>query len=194
MKFVFLAALLTVNAGAALSQQSGTEAGSQLAVLKYSWARERVAWEGSDVMTPGGVPNRPVTRKPRTDAYRKKESSEQRSARLASTGTPEQAEDPRFSFTYEVVVRNDSAKKVREIDWDYVFLAVGTEEELGRRQFTSEDSVAAGKTKKISIRVATPPAYSIRAQQTGKNESAAFTERIYIARILYDDGTEWKAN
>ena len=193
MKSVFLAVLLALSAGAVPGQQSVAETGSQLAVLKFSWNRERVAWDDSDPITSGGVPTGPRTRKPTTPEYRKKEASEQRSARLASSGTREPAEDPRFNFTYEVVVRNDSARKVREIDWDYVFLAAGTQEELGRRQFTSDEKIDAGKTKKLSVRVSTPPAYSVRAPQTGKNESAAFTEKIDIVRILYEDGTEWKA-
>ena len=194
MKSVIFLVVFVISVGAVIGQQPVAETGSQLAVLKFSWARERVAWDDNQPMVPVSASNRPLTRKPKTEEYKKKEASEQRSIQLNASTQKEPAEDPRFNYAYEVVVRNDSAKKIREVDWDYVFLAAGTEEELGRRQFTSEEKIAEGKTKKLLIRVSTPPAYTIRANQTGKKESAAFTEKIDIVRIVYDDGTEWKAN
>ena len=129
-------------------------------------------------------------------SYRKKTASEQRSIRLSSSNAANRqpAEDPRFRFTYNVVVRNDSVKKIREIDWDYIFVDKETREEIGRRQFTSDDKIEAGKTKRLSVRIATPPTHKVSAAQMGKSEASGLSESVVIARILYEDGSEWRSN
>lgn len=194
MRYALYLFLLVIAANAITAQEAGVDAGSSLAVVKQSWARERLNWDDNENVTPGGVNIRPRPRTaPTTKAYRKKEASEQRSVRLASSGTREAPEDPQFQFTYTVTVRNDSTKTIREVDWDYVFLAETTREEIGRRQFTSEEKIEPGKTKKLSVQVSSPPTRRVDVQQAGKKEKTGLDESVVILRILYDDKTEWKA-
>jgi hypothetical protein len=190
--FLFLSAIC---ADAAFAQAAVVESNSDLAVIKHSWSKERLDWDNTEELTAtAGPQTRPRIRMP--PSYRKKTAAEQRSIRLSSSNAADRqpAEDPRFQFTYNVVVRNDSGKKIREIDWDYIFVDSATREEMGRRQFTSDDKIEAGKTKKLSVRVGTPPTHRVKAAQMGKSEAAGLTESVVIARILYEDGSEWKTN
>src|SRR5687768_11367896 len=133
------------------------------------------------------------TRDRKPPGLRTKEASEQRSRRANSGVARQPEEDPLYQFTYNLVVRNDSSKKIREIDWDYVFSDAQTREELGRRQFTSAEKIDPGKTKKLTIRVSSPPTLKIDVYRMGKKESDGLAGAIEISRILYDDDSEWKA-
>ena len=174
-------------------QQPPLETNGELAILKYSWAKERVNWDHEENIVPGGIPTRVSSEKSNAPAeYQKKVASDQRSVRLDASGTKKAAEDPRVRYTYSVTVRNDSAKKIVEIDWDYIFFDEKTGEEIGRRQFTSDDKIEAGKTKKLLAQVASPPTHKVDINQTGKNEKTGMTENVLIVRIRYQDKSEWK--
>lgn len=193
MKFGFLLLSIVLNAVAAFGQLAAAGPESGVSVLKHSWSKERVAWDDADPIMPGGVSTTPRSRKPKTDEYRKKEASEQRSMQLNASTQKEPPEDTRFLFTYEIVVNNGSSKTIREIDWDYVFIDTETREEIGRRQFTSVEKIGAGKKKKLAIRVHTPPTRTVKVSQSGKKDAAGVTEAIEVHRILYDDDSEWRA-
>src|SRR5688500_4050809 len=128
MKIGLLMLLLGLCAVAAFAQPSVVGPDADLEVIKYSWLKERLNWDDPEPITPGGVTMRTRDRKP--PGLRAKEASEQRSSRANSSGARQTAEDPRYQFTYNLVVRNDSLKKIREIDWDYVFSDGETREEL----------------------------------------------------------------
>jgi hypothetical protein len=186
--------LLSLLVGASSFGQALPETNSELAVLKYSWTRERVNWDQEENVIPRGIPSRVITQKSNEPAeYQKKQVADRKSARLESTETAQTAEDPRIRYTYNVTVRNDSAKKIVEIDWDYIFVDEKTGEEIGRRQFTSDDKIEAGKTKKLLIQVASPPTRKVDVNRSGKNEKNGMTESVVIVRILYQDKSEWKA-
>ena len=189
---LFLLLILTA-AVSFFGQQPPPETNGELAVLKYSWARERVNWDREENIIPRGIPSRVITQKSdKPLEQQKKEVADRKSARLEATETAQTAEDPNIRYTYSVTVRNDSAKKIIEIDWDYIFLDAKTGEEIGRRQFTSGDKIEVGKTKKLLAQVAAPPTHRVDINQTGKSEKTAMTENVVIVRILYQDKSEWK--
>ena len=101
---------------------------------------------------------------------------------------------PRYVFNYKVTVQNNSAKAIKEIDWDYIFTDASTGEVVGRREFTSTEKIGPGKKKELSVRVSSPPALTVSVYKLGENEGAGLTQAIAVLRILYDDGTEWKTN
>lgn len=191
MRTGLLMLLMALSAVAAFAQPSALETDAGLAIIKYSWLKELLNWDDAETITPAGVTMKTRDRKP--PGLRRKEASEQRSRRANSSGARQTAEDPRYQFTYNLVVRNDSLKKIREIDWDYVFSDAQTREELGRRQFTSAEKVDRGKTKKLTIRVSSPPTLKIDVYRMGKKESDGLKGTVEISRILYDDDSEWKA-
>ena len=191
--FLFLLSIL-VTAASTFGQQALPEAKAELTVLKYSWAKERVHWDQAEEIVPRGIPSRVSSQKSNAPPeYQKKQAADRRSARLEANATPQRGEDPSIRYTYNVVVQNDSRKKVIEIDWDYIFFDEKTGEEIGRRQFTSEDKIEAGKTKKLLAQVASPPTHRVDVHQTGKNEKTGITEIVVIVRILYQDKSEWKS-
>ena len=194
MRCCFIILLVLEIAASSFGQPALPKTTGELAVLKYSWTRERVNWDHAEEIVPRGIPSRVSKEKDNAPIeYQRKEASDQRSVRMKSVETKQPIEDPNVRYTYTVTVRNDSSKKIVEIDWDYVFFDTTTQEEIGRRQFTSEDKIEPGKTKKLTAQVPSPPTHRVDVNQSGKNEKAALTENVVILRILYQDKSEWKA-
>jgi len=172
-----------------------------LSVVKYSWSKERINWEGDPFG--GTVEN--------FDDLRRRRADERRFERAKASGNIGEANKveremrseqviksqqvpapPRYAFHYKVSLRNDGAKAVKELDWDYVFTDSATNEELGRHKFTSEGRVPAGKGKEFSFFIPNPPTLRVSAYALDKNERAGLQERVILVRVLYEDGTVWQ--
>jgi hypothetical protein len=69
---------------------------------------------------------------------------------------------------------------------------LNSEEELGRREFGSEQKIAPGKTKEVKFFVSSPPVRRISVQSLDKNERDGLGERIELVRVEYADGTAWQ--
>lgn len=163
-----------------------------LKVLKYSWVKERIGWEGNPLSAT--VENASEARERARTERRVTSPLEERLNRARKDEQKGEKEPPRYIFNYKVSVQNESAKAIKEIDWDYVFIDSAMGETLGRREFTSTVKIAAGKKKELSVRVSSPPTQTISVYKLGENEGAGLTQNVAILRILYEDGTEWKAD
>lgn len=94
-------------------------------------------------------------------------------------------------YVYEVKVRNNGAKGIRKLTWDYVFFEQGTETELGRRRFISRVNLSAGGTTNVVVRAAAPPTRTVAAGSAGKKPRDQYAEKIIIQRVEYADGSVW---
>ncbi len=183
-------------------QQQQEAAPPDLAVVKYSWDKERINWErdpfGGPVENFDEMRVRARNEKRLDDAKRGGGSDADRIRREARADSAilqtarNQKGPARYGFRYKVSVRNEGAKAVREIDWDYVFFDAATGEEVGRHQFTSAERVGPGKRRDFSFFIPTPPALRVSAYDLGKKERDGLEERVVVVRVLYEDGTEWR--
>ena len=98
----------------------------------------------------------------------------------------------RYVFVYKATIKNTSTKAIKSIDWDYIFLERGTENELGRQQFTSEEKIPAGKTKELVVTITKPPTKTISLTALNNNERGTLDGRVILVRIDYADGTSWQ--
>lgn len=203
--FVAFAALsaavaVAVRARAQQPAQSQTDA-SGVAVVKFGWDKERVNWEGDPFGGP--VENfdemrvRARNEKRIDDAKRGGSTETDRIRREARADSAlleiaRRKGPPRYGFRYKLSVRNDGAKAVKELDWDYVFTDSATGEELGRHKFTSEGRVPPGKRKEFSFFIPNPPTLRVSAYALDKQERAGLQEQVVLVRVLYEDGTVWQ--
>jgi hypothetical protein len=178
-----IAILFTVSV--ACAQTTTASQPSHLQVVKYSWSKDRIAWDKA-----------PFGRRTEISDVRSRRGSilEEREAREQKAGQEKPAEPPRYVFDYKLTVVNAGSKAIKEIEWDYVFTDEATGEELGRREFTSVEKIGAGKRKELSVMISKPPTRRISAYTLGKNEREGLREQVMIVRILYDDGTAWQAH
>jgi hypothetical protein len=174
----------------------------EVSVLKFSWSKERVGWQGDPFSGP--VENfdemrvRARNEKRISDAKKGGNSAEvdklSRDARSDDALIAEIHKNTpaRYKFVYKTLVQNSGAKPIKVIDWDYVFFDTQTQAEQGRRQFSSMTTIAPGKTKELKFFIASPPTRTISVNSLDKNERANLGEAVVIVRIEYGDGSVWQ--
>jgi len=199
---VALAALSAVAYARTQQQPAASQPdASGLSVVKFGWEKERVNWErdpfGGPVENFEEMRVRARNEKRIDDAKRGGGQDVDRIRREARADSAlleiaRQKGPPRYGFRYKLSVRNDGAKAVKELDWDYVFTDATTHEELGRHKFASEGHVAPGKARDFSFFIPNPPTLRVSAYALDKNERAGLDEQIVLVRILYEDGTVWE--
>ena len=203
MKLLITAACLLTSSYAVFGQ-TATQSSDlpQLAVLKYSWNKERVGWERDPFSGP--VENfdemrvRARNEKRILDAKKGGNSAEvnklERDARSDQALISEIHKNTpaRYGFVYKTSIRNDGTKTIKSIDWDYVFYEAGSRTEMGRRQFTSSEKIQPGKTKELKFFIKGPPTRTISVNALNKNERVNLGEEIVIVRVEYEDGSVWQ--
>jgi len=203
MKAIFLPLSLLVVALVSNAQTPAKLVGApEVEVVKFSWSKERVNWE----QNPFGGPNenfhemqfRARAEKRASDARRANSPDASKLEKDARTDAAIiQAErqkkgPPRYTFLYKTSIKNTSEKTIKEIDWDYAFLDAATGEELGRRQFTSVQTIGPGKSKELSVMLSAPPTQRISVYSLDKRESIGFVEQVVIVGVRYSNGTIWQ--
>jgi hypothetical protein len=196
MRVLLVLLLLLLPGGAVNAQDLPIE------LVKYSWTKERLNWEGN----PFGGPNenfhqmqfRTRSEKRVSDAKRsnspevgKLEKEAKADAAIVANENQNSA-PPRYYFMYRASMKNLSPKQIKEIDWDYIFLDAGTGEELGRRQFTSVQNIGPGKQKDLTFTLPTPPTRRVSVYALDKKERLGLTEKVIIVRVTYADGSVWE--
>jgi hypothetical protein len=197
MKVLVVLIFLLVVAGVAVAQ---TDPAVEL--VKFSWSKERLNWEGN----PFGGPNenfhqmqfRTRSEKRVSDAKRsnspevgKLEKEAKADAAIVANENQNSA-PPRYYFMYRASMKNLSAKAIKEIDWDYIFVDAATGEELDRRQFTSVQNIGPGKQKELTFTLPTPPTRRVSVYALDKKERLGLAEKVIIVRITYADGSVWE--
>lgn len=175
------------------AQSNDAQATPDVQILKYSWDKERINWEGDPFHSsqrgndPRSAVNRDTRERRGGSALIMRDYQEERKDKSRPP------DPPRYIFNYKLLIHNTGTKAIKEIDWDYVFRDATTGEELGRREFTSVEKIEPGKRKELSVSVSSPPTKKISVYALGKREREGLTEQIVVVRILFNDNTVWQA-
>jgi hypothetical protein len=174
-----------------------------VAVLKFSWSKERIGWE-RDPFSPTlenyddvrvRVRDERRLEQARRDNNRAEANKLERLARAereSAASKAQQPAPPRYVFRYKVLVKNGGTKSIKAIDWDYIFFARDTQTEIGRQQFTSEDSIGPGKTKELNVLIRKPPTRTISVMVLDKDERKTLSDQVVVVRVEYTDGSVWQ--
>lgn len=188
---VLLISVLFAAAVARAQTPAVPEGPPAVQIVKYSWSKERIAWEKDPF---GATIESFQEARSRVSTERRSVSVlVERSERVEKAAKSRPPPPPRYAFNYKLSVHNAGPKAIKEIDWDYVFRDAATGEELGRRQFTSVEKIGPGKRKDLSVLLSAPPTQRISLNTLGKREHDGLVEQVIVVRILYDDGTAWQA-
>ena len=196
--------LLVIASSVAVCAQTalGSSDQPELLVVKFGWSKERVGWQADPFGGPlenfDEMRVRARNEKRVQDAKRggsgaelsKAESDSRTDAVL--TAEIHKSGPGRYGFIYKVEIHNPGTKAVKAVDWDYVFLDANTQEELGRRQFSSLEKISPGKTRELKFFIRTPPTQRISINSLNKSERANLNEAVVIVRIEYADGSVWE--
>jgi hypothetical protein len=200
MRMRFLVILFFCWCGSVVAQTPIQQETLDFTVIKHSWAKERINWEGDpfggpvetfDDMRRRRVDERRVERARGTGniAEAAKVEREMRSEQIIKTRPPA---PPRYAFLYKVSLRNNTNKTIKAIDWDYTFFSSNTQSETGRLEFTSDAKIAPGKTKELNVMSRHPPAKTVSIYELDKTERQGLDGQVVIMRLEYTDGSIWQ--
>jgi len=200
MKCLGLILLVILSAVVACAQTTPTDS-SGIEIVKFNWTKERLGWEGNPFNGPienfEEVRARTRNEKRIEDAKRGNAADIdriRREAKADAANIEAQHKNPqsRYAFVYKTTVRNTTEKTITSIDWDYVFLDKANENELGRQQFTSDEKIAPGKTKELSVVASKPPTQTVSVTSLNTSERDSLIGRIVIVRLQFADGSVWQ--
>lgn len=202
MKWLVVALWLPLTATFSIAQTvSPPSDPSGIEVVKFSWAKERIGWERDPFGGP--IENFDETRARQRNEKRIEDAKRGGSAEIdkirreakadaANMAVKHKATPSRYVFVYKTTLKNLSDKQIKSVDWDYVFFDRTTEEELGRRQFTSEEKISPGKTKELMVALTRPPTQTISLTALNSKERNSLIERVVVVRVEYADGSSWQ--
>jgi len=187
--------LVLLCAGLVCAQQPDVE------VVKFNWSKERIGWERDPFSGP--IENFDETRARQRNERRIEEAKRgnsaevdriKREAKADAANIAAKHKDPpaRYVFVYKATIKNAGSKVIKSIDWDYVFLERGTENEVGRQQFTSDEKISPGKSKELVVTITKPPTKTISLTALNNSERGSMDGRVIVVRIDYADGTSWQ--
>jgi hypothetical protein len=195
--------LISVALAVCAQSEVTTRESSGLEVIKFSWSKERLGWErdpfGGPVENFDEMRSRTRNEKRLDDAKRGGSSAgadqvrREAKADAANLARQRQNSPSRYVFVYKTKVRNNGTTAITAIDWDYIFFERGTEIELGRQQFTSDEQIGPGKTKELTVTISSPPTHTVSVTSLNLNdEHKRLTEKIVLIRVRYEDGKVWQ--
>jgi hypothetical protein len=198
MKYMCLVLLLVIiplmfGAEAIAQESMGVE------VLKFSWSKERIGWEGDPFRGPienfDEVRARTRNEKRIEDAKRGNSGEIDKIRREAKPMLQTSRRNTKTPFALCLYLQ-DNAKKgrqtIKSIDWDYIFRDRATETELNRQQFTSDEENAPGKTRELTVVIRKPPTQTVSVTSLNTSERESLKGEVIIVRIEFTDGTSWQ--
>ena len=169
---------------------------SSVEVVKASWGKIRIGWERDPFAGP--LENFDEMRSRARNERRVAQGGGERAKREAKADEANLAKQrekspPKYYFIYKTKIKNNHSSAIIQIDWDYVFFERGTENEVGRQQFTSDEQIGPGKTKELTVTITSPPTRTVSVTSLNLEEHDRFSEKIVLVRLKFADGRVWQA-
>ena len=191
MKALTTMLLLLLSTSIVCPQEPGA-----VEVVKASWSKIRIGWERDPFGGP--LENFDEMRSRARNERRVAQGGGERAKRdakvdEANLAKQRQQSPPKYYFIYKTKIKNNHLSAITQLDWDYVFLERGTENELGRQEFTSDELIGPGKTKELTVTITSPPTRTVSVTSLNLEERDRFSEKIVLVRVKYADGHVWQA-
>ncbi len=199
MKYLYLSLLLLLFTIEASSQTLADSSG--LTVLEKKW-RVNSAMSSNPVGEDPFQSNNEANQKVRDQKDNNQQNRIRQQAGLPSLAPPVRfrvdnrgrTTDDLVLYTYKIKVRNNGAKTIKQVVWEYVFIDSTTNQEAGRHQFTSLIKLKPREVDELIMIQLSSPIDSVNAKDAGKKFSELYTEQIIIKSVQYADDTVWHAD
>ena len=169
---------------------------SGVEVVKSSWSKIRIGWErdpfGGPLENFDEMRSR-VRNERRVATGGGERARREAKADEANLAAQREKKPSQYYFIYKTKIKNNHTVAVTQIDWDYVFFERGTDIEIGRQEFTSDEQVGPGKTKELVVTITSPPTRTISVTSLSLEERDRLSEKVVLVRVKYADGHTWQA-
>jgi hypothetical protein len=201
MKTLKLAVLMILLTGSAAAQGlPATSAAPGVTVLKISWRYEQ---GGNPIRSADtrvfASPDAAARRAVNTARINQANSTRERGIdtpppillEYPTAPDPIPVVRPWSGFVYEITVRNNGAKTIRQLLFNYSYKDPRLQVTFVR-EYKSKVKIRPGMTAKLVVRSSSRPTGTIDASQAGANRSELSPDQIAIKRIKYADGSVWE--
>ena len=98
---------------------------------------------------------------------------------------------PIDGFLYETRIRNDGAKQIEIVFWEYQFIDQSNTV-VARHQFLCGAKIKSAKEKDLSVFSLLRPSDVVNAAIVGDKSPAGLREKVLLNRVEYADGSIWQ--
>lgn len=95
-------------------------------------------------------------------------------------------------YLYQATVRNTGQRKIKALNWQYIFTDARDRSIVTRHKFKSLENIAPGKEAKLSRFSAVAPTQVVNAKTLESASQQPYLEQVLIMRIEYADGSVWE--
>lgn len=176
-----------------------------VAVLGSKWSKARQKIEISDNQ-PDGTPQKAMTSANKNFERNRRvndpvgapdpntETIDGRSAALEKIMRESRSRKSKTvdGFLYQVKVKNESARTIEILFWEYQFKERANPSNSVSRQYLCGVNIKPDKEKELSVFSTFSPGTLVSADSPGDKSGDLFEEKILINRVEYSDGTIWQ--
>lgn len=176
------------------------DAPGDVEILKLGWAKERISPRPSVLPLASSEELIRQSRREAQLATARNTANVGAAARLETqikndedaAAKARQTDPPKDGYRYTVKLRNNGARTIKSVDWDYLFIDPTSLAEVARHEFTSDETIKPGKSKEFGVLYLVPPVKTVSAKMLGGKKPLTYVERVVLVRIRYSDGTVWE--
>jgi hypothetical protein len=95
-------------------------------------------------------------------------------------------------YEYRVKFKNEGARAVEVLFWEYQFSEAANPSNVTRRQFLCGVAIKPGKDKEVISFSVSGPSNVVSAGSLANESGPAYAEKIVVNRVEYADGTIWQ--
>src|SRR5437868_632232 len=197
IRFLF-AIVVCFTSGCVAPAQEQAQSSSGVQIIKLHW-RKQIRLPST--FDPSKIPTRGVFVDPSSNAPTSLPGSGIDAGRTPSSNPNTSIDSDTFFpatpgrlpvfYVYSMMIKNDGAKMIEGVAWNYVFIDKSSNRELGRHQFLSYEEVGMGKTVTFKSQLRSPPTRVIQASST-RAKHPQMAERAVVQCVLYADDSSWR--
>ena len=200
MRSLKLAVLMILLTGTAAAQGSPTSADAPgVTVLNISWRyvppHNPIVNDARVFASPDAAARRAVNtaRINQNKSLRQQGIDSPAPVLLEFTSTPDPIPvvRPWSGYVYEITVKNNGAKRIRQLVFNYSYTDARTQVTVVR-EYKSNVKIRPGTVAKLVVHTQMRPMGTIDASQAGANRPDLSPDQIVIKRLKYDDGSVWQ--
>src|SRR5438552_4489997 len=176
IKYLFTILVCLTTGSGAHAQERSQSTSSSIQIIKLNW-RKQVRFPNN--FDPSKIPTRGVFVDPASKAPTSLPGSGIDAGRTPSSNPNTSIDSDTFFpatpgrlpvfYVYSMMIKNDGAKMIEGVAWNYVFMDKSSNRELGRHQFLSYEQVAMGKTCTFKSQLRSPPTQISQASSAHAN-------------------------
>lgn len=183
----------------------GTDEGSAVVVLRFKWSKSRQAVEKRPEAI-NAAPAAAMTQNDRNFERNRRindpagardpnaDTIDARSAAIEKNVQESRGPARKFvdGFAYQVKVKNESAKVVEVMYWEYQFTESANPTNVVRRQFLCGVNIKPNKELELRAFSSLGPSVTVSVESLANKAGNIFAEKVIINRVEYADGSIWQ--